>query len=87
MLLSWQDLREAICRHLRGLYPLDVQLTLLVGLSKPHLVDIHMFELCLKLLSSLCDYTYSLLVITVDNRLDTHVKAKLLEQVVPPNEI
>ena len=87
VVLSRKDLREAVGWHLICFYPFHVDLIALDGLTEPHLMDVDVLEFRLKLLSSLVDYSDRLSVVTVDRGLDVGIEVKLLEEIVPPDEL
>jgi hypothetical protein len=68
VLLTRKDLRYAVNRHLVRRLLVYVEAILLNLLANPVLVDIDVFELSAKLVLLLRNYTYSLLVITLNNR-------------------
>ena len=68
MLLLRKDLRYAVSRHLGRRLLVYVEAILLDLLADLILVDINMFKLSVKLVLLLCDYTHSLLVVTLNNR-------------------
>jgi hypothetical protein len=68
VLLTRKDLRYAVSRHLVRRLLVYVEAILLNLLANPVLVDINVFKLSAKLVLLLCNYAYSLLVITLNNR-------------------
>jgi hypothetical protein len=68
VLLLRQDLCYTISRHLVCRPLLYVEAVLLYLLADLVLVDINVFKLSTKLILFLCNYTYSLLVVILNNR-------------------
>jgi hypothetical protein len=68
MLLTEKDLYYTISRHLVCRLLVYVEAILLNLLANLVLVDINVFKLSTKLILLLCNYAYSLLVITLNNR-------------------
>ena len=85
--LSRKDLREVVGWHLICFDPFHVDLIVLDGLTEPHLMDVNVLEFHLKFLSSLVDYSDHLSVVTVDRGFDVGIEVKLLEEIVPPDEL
>jgi hypothetical protein len=67
VLLLRKDLRHTIGGHLVRGPLLYVEAMLLDLLADPVLIDINVFKLSAKLVLLLCNYAYSLLVITLNN--------------------
>jgi hypothetical protein len=68
VLLIEKDLCYAVSRYLVCRLLVYVEAILLNFLANLVLVDINVFKLSAKLILLLCNYTYSLLVITLNNR-------------------
>jgi hypothetical protein len=83
VLLSRQDLRHAVSRYLVCRPLLYVEAVLLYLLADPVLVDINVFKLSAKLVLFLCDYAYSLLVVTPNNRRLVELQGQSVKQAAP----
>jgi hypothetical protein len=68
VLLLRKDLCHAVSGHLVRRLLVYVEAILLDLLANPVLVDINVFKLSAKLVLLLCNYAYSLLVVTPNNR-------------------
>ena len=68
ILLAWKHLRYAVSQHLVYRSLLYVEAAFFHLLSDPALVDINVFKLRTKLILLFCNYSYYLLIITLNNR-------------------
>jgi hypothetical protein len=85
--LSCQRLREAICRHLCGGYPLKLDPIGLYLLSKPVLVDVDVSQLRIKLHSLFLEYTNNLQIVAGDNEVLLRIKLNRSEESPPSNDL
>ena len=83
MLLLRKDLRHAISGHLVCGLPLYVKAILLDLLADPVLIDVDVFKLSAKLVLFLCDYAYSLLIVTPNHRRLVELQRQAFEQAAP----
>jgi hypothetical protein len=68
LLLTQKHLRNTISRHLVCRLLVYIEAILLNLLADLVLVDINVLKLSAKLVYLFCNYAYSLLVVTLDNR-------------------
>ena len=66
--------------------PLNIDGASLNFLSKPLIMDVHMFELCFEFGSFSCDKAYGLLIVAVENVWAIRIKPKILKESPPPDE-
>jgi hypothetical protein len=81
--LPYKRLSKSICRHLCCRAPLHMESPLLYFLSYPHLMGVHVPQLCVKPLILFLNYANCLLIVAVDRRLDLWVKLDMLEDSDP----
>jgi hypothetical protein len=83
MLLPHKRLSKSVCRHLCYWTPLYLESSLLYLLPHPHLMSVHMPQLCVKPFVFLLNNPARLLIVAVDLWLDLWIKLDMLEDAGP----
>ena len=80
MLLLWKSLHESISWHVVSGKPVHMQTTLLHFLTESHIMDTDVTKLCLQLGGVLDQQMKSLLIVTINHCLMSHIKGNCLEE-------
>ena len=80
MLLLWKGLHESVSWYVISGKPVHMQTTLLHFLTEPHVMDADVTKSHLQLGGILDQQMKSLLIVTINHRLVSHVKGNCLEE-------
>jgi hypothetical protein len=83
MLLPRKDLRHTISRHLVRGSPLYVKTVCFDLLADPALVNVDVFKLCTEFVLLFCNYPYSLLIVTPNNRRLVKLQRESIKEAAP----
>jgi hypothetical protein len=83
VLLLRKNLRHAISRHLVRGSPLYVKAVCFDLLADPALVDVDVFKLRTEFVLLFCNYPYSLLIVTLNDRRLVELQGESIEEAAP----